>query len=305
MKHARPRPHTGATRWFARGASVVLCGLAIFVLWRMIQTVSLGAVITAAEQIGSRRILFALGLTAVSFAVLGTYDVLAAHLIAPHVSIWLAWLAGAVGNAISNTVGFHAVVGPSVRQRFYSRAGLGWPDTARIMSLSWAALGLGFVVVFGGALLLQGGWLEGLTLLSVLLLLLLWLGRNGRTLPFARLPLPNASLTAAQMIMGGAEMAAAIGALYVLMPTPPVFASFAAVYIGAVLLGIISHAPGGIGVFEAAMMSLSGANDRAGVLAALLLYRLVYNLLPFALGALALTGYEAACRINLKADSRR
>lgn len=160
-------------------------------------------------------------------------------------------------------------------------------------------------MVVTAALLVQGAWLEAIALLILLLSLLYWLGRNGQAVPFAHLVLPNAPMAAAQMVLGGAEMAAAIGALYILMPTPPSFFSFAAAYIGAVLLGIISHAPGGIGVFEAAMLSLSGSQGRTSVLAALLLYRLVYNLVPFALGVFALTSFEAANHVNLKAGSKQ
>jgi phosphatidylglycerol lysyltransferase len=303
MRKRRNFRPTRVVTWFARTLAVALCMLAALVLWHLMQTLNLGQVIIAVQQIGPRRILFALGLTTVSFAALGTYDVLAAYIIAPHVSTRLAWLAGAVGNAVSNTLGFHAVMGPTVRQRFYVRAGLGWADTARIMSLSWAALGLGFATVLAAAFLVQGEFLEAVSLLSVLGALLYWLGHNGRTVPFVHLTLPSAAVAAGQMILGGAEMAAAIGALYVLMPTSPPFAIFAAAYIGAVVLGIISHAPGGIGVFEAAMLSLSGSPHRASILAALLLYRLVYNLVPFALGVLALAGFEAIYRVNSKAGS--
>ena len=73
------------------------------------------------------------------------------------------------------------------------------------------------------------------------------------------LRLPSGKLALAQMGLGAIEMAAAIGALYVLMPAGafPSFPAFSTLYIGAVLLGIASHAPGGIGVFEATMLALS------------------------------------------------
>ena len=254
-------------------------------------------------QIAPQRLWLALAMTGVSFAVLGVYDVLAARGVAPGVPRWLAWLAGAVGNAVSNTLGFHAVIGSLVRHRFYRRLGLGWADTVRIMSLSWAARGLGVAALLTLALLVQGAWIAALALSALLGLLLFWLGRGGRQIKFAQLAMPGAPMAAAQMVLGAVEMAAAIGALYVLMPSPPSFAVFAAAYIGAILLGIISHAPGGIGVFEAAMLSLTCGQDRAGVLAALLLYRVIYNLLPFMAALLALGGFEAAARISSKADN--
>ena len=288
-------------RWIAGVAALGVCALALVILWRTLHGLTPGLVSGAMAQIAPRRLWLALALTGVSFAALGTYDIVAAHLVAPAVPGWLAWLAGVAGNVVSNTLGFHAVTGPMVRHRFYCRAGLAWTDTARIMSLSWAALGLGFAAMLAIALLVEGAWTGSAALLFLLGLLLFWLGADGRHIGFARLALPGAPLAGMQMLLGAAEMAAAIGALYVLMPAPPSFAVFAAATIGAVLLGIVSHAPGGVGVFEAAMLSLAGAQDRAGVLAALLLYRLIYNLLPFAMALLALGAME--WRVSSKAGS--
>jgi uncharacterized membrane protein YbhN (UPF0104 family) len=67
------------------------------------------------------------------------------------------------------------------------------------------------------------------------------------------------------------------------------FSSFIAVYVFACLLGIASHAPGGLGVFEATLLVAWPSQSREGLLSALLLYRLFYYLLPFIL-ALALLG---------------
>jgi phosphatidylglycerol lysyltransferase len=78
-------------------------------------------------------------------------------------------------------------------------------------------------------------------------------------------------------------MSAAIFAAYILLPADitPTFWHFSLFYIASALIGIASHAPGGIGVFEAGMMTALAANGRADVLAALLLYRVIYNLTPF------------------------
>jgi uncharacterized membrane protein YbhN (UPF0104 family) len=96
------------------------------------------------------------------------------------------------------------------------------------------------------------------------------------------------------MLIGGVEMSAAIGAMYLLLPPEiaPAFADFVPVYLAALLAGIVSHAPGGLGVFEAILLGAFPAEARADVLAGLLCYRLVYNLLPFAVAALALAVFE-------------
>jgi uncharacterized membrane protein YbhN (UPF0104 family) len=171
------------------------------------------------------------------------------------------------------------------------------------------SLPLGFATLFALALLLHhdasaAQALGGIGLILVLGGFALWLGA-GKTFSVAgvALPLPPGRVAILQMTIGAVEMAAAIGALYLLMPpdmTLP-FADFSALYISAVLLGIASHTPGGIGVFEATMLSLTGTHDKAAILAALLLYRLVYNLLPFALALCALGWSELA--FSLKAGN--
>lgn len=93
-----------------------------------------------------------------------------------------------------------------------------------------------------------------------------------------------------QMCIGALESAASVGALYVLLPpdlSPP-FSVFAVDCISAVALGVIAHAPGGVGVFEAGMSVMLGGTGRADLLAALLIYRVIYNLLPFGLAIVAL-----------------
>jgi phosphatidylglycerol lysyltransferase len=107
------------------------------------------------------------------------------------------------------------------------------------------------------------------------------------------------------MALGAIEMASAIGALYVLVPERAItsFPAFSTLYIGAVLLGIASHAPGGIGVFEAGMLALSNGENRAGILAALLFYRLIYNLNPFILACLVIAGDEMRAAFSSRGDS--
>ncbi len=85
--------------------------------------------------------------------------------------------------------------------------------------------------------------------------------------------------------------------LYVLLPahTPIDFPTFAATYVFGAILGIVSHAPGGIGVFEATMLKFVPAPSEEKMIAALLLFRIIYYLVPFVL-ALALLGANEALR---------
>ena len=230
------------------------------------------------------------------------FDVLAARtVVRERIPAQLAAFAGAVTQGISNMLGFHAVTGTALRYRIYATAGLGASDIARIVALAGFGVGLGFTVVITGALCWQpaitqgwGRW-PGMALLLSLIALVAWLARP-RTLALGRwtLALPSARIAAAQMLVGGVEMLAALGALYVLLPaaSAPPFVDFLPIYVGAVLAGIVSHAPGGLGVFETIMLASFPPQARADLLAAILCYRLTYTALPFVLASAALAAFE-------------
>jgi uncharacterized membrane protein YbhN (UPF0104 family) len=79
--------------------------------------------------------------------------------------------------------------------------------------------------------------------------------------------------------------------MYMLVPDDPHvgFVTVAVIFVAATLLGFASHAPGGLGVFDAAMLVALWQFDKGDLLAGLLLFRLLYYIVPFvlALGLLA------------------
>lgn len=267
---------------------------------------SFSEVRTAWGQQQAGRIILSLALTALSFAALAMYDWLGARVVAPgRVPARTTLLAGATANAISNTLGFHAVTGSLVRARIYLQAGLSGAESARIVSLSWMALGLGFLTMVTVAEFVQpdASPIFGSALALVLALLLAWLAGRPRQLRVFgfRQPLPSAPVALSQMLIGAVETAAAIGALYVLLPhdLAPPFSQFAIGCLAAVIAGLLAHAPGGIGVFEAAITALLAGAGRADLLAALLLYRAIYNLLPFVVSAIVIAVMEWSWRHRL------
>ena len=287
----------------ARGAGVVvalvLAGVALDFVFRDLSLADLAA---AVRRQPTSHILVCLALTAASFTCLALYDLVGVRVAAPgRVRARLALLAGATSAAIANTLGFHAVSGSAVRAHLYLPAGLSGGEVARVVSMSWLSLVAGNMTMLAGAELVEAAtgvadpaWhaMLGVALEGVLLLWLWWLSRGPRELALGRLRLkmPPASLALPLMLLGAVESGTAIGALYILLPADlaPPFDVFAIGCIAAVILGVISHTPGGLGVFEASMTAILSGRGRPDLLAALLLYRLLYNLLPFALAVLVL-----------------
>lgn len=286
--------------------------LSTYALAHALRSLNANQILQAIRLMPSRKLWLSIGLTCVSFASLGAYDVVAATIVVPHkISAGRAWFGGVLANAISNTLGFHAITGMAVRYRFLSRSGLRGTDIAGVTALSWMALAFGFATLFslamiGSSAASPGQRIGGVALLCGLLFFARWLG-PGRIMAVRSrtFVLPPGRVALVQMALGAVEMASAIGALYMLMPdrTTIAFPAFSAVYIGAVLLGIASHAPGGLGVFEATMLTIAQGDSLAAIVAALLLYRMVYNFIPFALAALVLAGEEIRVAISSKVDN--
>jgi uncharacterized membrane protein YbhN (UPF0104 family) len=282
---------------------LAIVGAAVWILHRYLSQIAWRDVMAAWSQLPGHRIAYSVAATAVSFAMLAMFDVLAARtVVRDRVSIGLAAFAGAVTQGISNTLGFHAITGTALRYRIYATAGVGAGDIARIVGLAGLGVGLGFAVVITGALCWQPaithGWgrLPGIVLCVLLAALLVWLARRPRTFKLGRwtLAFPSAGIAATQMLIGGVEMLAAITALYVLLPASvaPPFVDFLPIYVGAVLAGIVSHSPGGLGVFETIMLAAFPAEARADLLVAMVCYRVIYSLLPFVLASAALAVFE-------------
>ena len=283
----------------SRFVSAAILFAAAWLLLRAFRGISLGELVAAFRAQPAGALLLAGLLTAGSFAALASYDLFAARLVAPgRIGARRALLAGATANAFSNTLGLPAVTATAVRLRVYGAAGIGVGDVARITALSAGTLVLGFASMLGVMLVLEASDgaktapAAGAAIIACLGALAFWLSRRARRFSLGgwQIEMPPARLALLQMVVGGGEMAAAIGALAVLLPADvlPPFPVFAVAYIGAVTLGLGSQAPGGLGVFEAAMIAILGRVARGDVLAALLAYRLIYNIVPFMLAALAL-----------------
>jgi uncharacterized membrane protein YbhN (UPF0104 family) len=91
-------------------------------------------------------------------------------------------------------------------------------------------------------------------------------------------------------VIGIVDLGCCAAAMYMLVPHEPYigFVTLAVIFVAATLLGFASHSPGGLGVFDAAMLVALWQFDKEQLLAGLLLFRLLYYLVPFALALLIL-----------------
>lgn len=279
-------------------AIVVLHKLASHVKW-----VDVKADLASASRLSLLKALF---FTALSFGGISLYDTLAVRSVAPgRVPFRIAALAGAAGYAVSGLLGVSYLTGTAVRYRVYSSFGLDLALVAGVIAVSWTGFLSGLVLVFSSLLAFHPNGLSallpvspkietaiGLALLIALAAYLIWLGAGQRRLKAGgvSISLPGAKIGAGLAGAGLLDLTCSAMTLYVLMPADAVTSLpfFFTVYFAAVGLGILSHSPGGLGVFEATIIAGLGASGRSDVLAALLLYRVAYTILPFIVAATGL-----------------
>ncbi len=271
-----------SARWCAAVVAIIA---ALWELHRLLHQLPRARLATAWHDMPPAALAWSLAATAASFACLAGYEWFASQLILPgRIPARTALRAGAITHAISNTLGFHALTASVLRYGLYRPQALRKTEVARLMAVVAVCLGAGVIATMGLALAWLRAGVSGVAIAMVGVLLLAWLLSKATAHPGMSYTGPKVSTVRmlGLLMVGVLETAAALTALYVLLPADIglTLVQFAPVFIGATTLGIVSHAPGGAGVFEAAILAMLPGHP-AELLVSLLCYRTIYNLLPF------------------------
>src|ERR1041385_4325990 len=293
-------------------ASLVIIVIAITTLVRMLEGVDIRAILVALAE----KPLLQIGLAACcvlgSFCTLTFYDFFALRTIGKkRVPYRIAALSSFTSYVIGHNVGATVFTGGAIRFRIYSDYGLNAIDVAKICFLSGLTCWLGNLFGLGlgmawhpwaasamDLLPPQLNRLIALGCLAGVAASLVWIftGKGRRQLGQHgwKVFLPSAPLTLLQMLIGVVDLGFCALAFYLLMPVHPDldFVSVAVVFILATLLGFASHAPGSLGVFDAAMLVALPQFGREHLVATLLLYRMLYFVIPFMIAVTILGARE-------------
>ncbi|MBA8850880.1 phosphatidylglycerol lysyltransferase [Ochrobactrum intermedium] len=316
--------------WFTRYqhflfpiAGIAIALLAIYVLENLLQHTSRTETLAALHNISWATLALAVFFTALSYAAVALYDVVAVDTIAPNqIPRRLAAVAGAAGYAISNALGFSLLTGGALRYRIYAAEGVSLADIGKIVGTSWFAIWFALIIMVGAALLIDPRdvpWLSaidsridivaGIAILGGIGWLIYWLshGQRSFTIGSFSLRLPNSKGALLQIFAGLVDVGAAAATLYVLMPADavPSFAVFSLVYVIAIVLGIASHAPGGLGAFEATIIAGLGLGGKPDAIAALLAYRLIYTIMPLVVATAGILIWEIMRRRHMLGKQAR
>src|SRR5438128_1820708 len=290
--------------------SIAIIAIAAVVLYRMLQGIEVVEVVDALRATQTHQIVLAGLFVAAGYFTLTFYDLFALRTIGrADVPYRVAALAGFTSYSVGHNIGASVFTGGAVRYRVYSAWGLNAIDVAKICFVAGLTFWLGNATVLGLGIAYQPlaasaidqlpAWLNRTAALAVLLVLTLyviWVWRRPRVVGRDgwSVTLPGGPLTLLQIGIGIVDLCFCALAMYMLVPDEPNigFVTLAVVFVAATLLGFASHAPGGIGVFDAAMLVALWQFDREDVLAGLLLFRLLYYIVPFALSLMILGGRE-------------
>lgn len=298
---------------------LLVLGLFLAALWVLhdaLHQIHYRQVLAQLRAIPGARVLAALGLTGLSYLVMTGYDRLAIRYISHPLETGKVTLASFISYAFSNTIGLSLLTSGSIRYRLYSAWGLSAEEVARLVSFTVVTFWLGIVSVGGFIFLAEPlavpalqhlhvhstrpvGWLFAGLVAAYLLVV----ARRKQPLRLWNweLPMPSLRLAGAQLLIGALDWVLAGGVLYALLPVsaPLSFPQFLALFLLAQVVALISHVPGGLGVFESLMLMFVPGSSAAALLGSMLIYRGIYYLLPLALAALLLGGNELLQRRRL------
>lgn len=286
--------------------SIAIIACAAYVLYRTLHDLDLHEVIKALRGFSTRDIALAAGFVALGYITLTFYDVFALHTIGrTDVPYRVAFVAGFTSYSVGHNVGASAFTGGAVRYRIYSHHGLSAIEVAKICFVAGFTFWLGNATVLGLGVLYAPQAASAIDqlppvvnrVLATMILVVLatyvsWVWRTPRTIGRSNweLTLPNGPLTLVQIVIGIVDLACCAAAMYMLVPNDPYigFITVATIFVSATLLGFASHSPGGLGVFDAAMLVALWQYEKEDLVAGLLLFRVLYYLTPFAIALLIL-----------------
>jgi phosphatidylglycerol lysyltransferase len=307
-----PSKRTALNRFYrglAISAAVSIGCLSVAALYHAVRDISYGGLINSLTTIRATTIAAALAATTLSFAVGLANDFMALRYARARSPIISTILASFCGNALGNFIGFGLLSGGAVRYRFYAATGISAGKIARITLYIAVAFGIGTIETIGLGLWLRAheiarlygmpyGLLRFIAAVilaaAVAMLISCALGPRHVRLGPATIELPSLPLVFIQIIVTSCDVVIASSVLWVLLPSSGIdFLAFVVIYALALSLGFLSHTPGGIGVFEAAVFYAIGTQSPPNaVAAALAAYRTIYSLSPFGIAASLLAASE-------------
>jgi phosphatidylglycerol lysyltransferase len=296
-------------------AGIALLVLALYVIQRELAGLQMTEVKAALADLPSHRIWQAGIATVLSYVVLTFYDMLGTRFVGHALSYGRVAFASFTAYALAHNIGFAMLSGAAIRYRLYVLWGLSPMQIAGVVAFTSLTFVLGGLVLGGISLIFVpqaipviGGWMPramSLALGFAMLGLVVAYGMMGR---FRRaplvmfgtaVPLPGSRMALAQVVLATADVAIVAAIFEALLPPIPAlgFLGVLAIYVTAYTMAMLSHVPGGLGVFDTLILvGLTPYLPPATIVSAILVFRLLYYVLPLFLGGALFIGNEVLIR---------
>ena len=293
--------------WTLIGLGAV--ALSCFLLYRELHNVSFAEIAGSLQAIPRQNWLLAVAATLGAYFALAWYD----HIALAHLGKRIPWrfitLCSFTTYALAHNIGASVFSGAVVRYRAYRSKGLSPHEIGLLIFFCSFTFGLGAILASGAVLVLRPSLIQQIlnvppafsVALGLLLLLLIGLYALGSwrqfkpwTLGKLHVEYPRLGIVGRQLLAGPLELACAAAIIYFALPAEhnPGYLVVLGVFVASFSLALLSHAPGGLGVLEVTLISALPGIPPHDVLAALIVFRVLYLLLPFALSLLVVLGFE-------------
>lgn len=286
--------------------------VSVWILFRELQGISLAELEQSFKAISGRNWALAGAATLAAYAALAGYD----HVALMHLRKRVGWvfvtIASFTAYALSHNIGASVFSGAVVRYRAYSSRGLTGSEVGMLVAFCSFTFALGTLLLTGIVLVLRPEVAErfvdvlpmeasattGFVLLALVGLYVTgsWLHLKPLRIGGFELQYPRLPIVARQLLIGPLELAAAAAIVYFALPAAgnPGYLVVLGIFMISFSIALISHAPGGLGVLELAFLTGLPDMDQADVLAALIVFRLLYLIVPFVLSLVTILLFERA-----------
>ncbi|HUK02304.1 MAG TPA: bifunctional lysylphosphatidylglycerol flippase/synthetase MprF [Steroidobacteraceae bacterium] len=291
------QPETGRPRWAGPLAALLIFSVVTYLLRRELEHFHVRDILAHLHSIPPLALIEGLVLTALSYFALSLYDVMGLRYLHKRVAFSRTLIVSFIANAFGHNLGFAAFTGAAFRLRLYASSHLTAPGVATITGFTSITTALGLIVLAAGSFLLypdfaaaalhthrNWSYLIGTGLVAAVMAYFAWTSSPRMRIEIRGWLLrpPGAVLGATQIVLGTLDLSCSCAVLWVLLPPDSQvgFVPFAGAYAIAVAAGLVSHVPGGLGVFETVIVLAVPNVATDALLGSLLAYRSIYYLVP-------------------------
>jgi glycosyltransferase 2 family protein len=287
---------------------------AVYVVQKEFRHLKIADIDRALKAIPNRALVISFGWTLVSYFILTFYDRLGTIYAGHKVSYGKAAFASFCAYSLAHNLGFAAVSGAAVRYRLYAHWGLTPLRIGKVVAFCSLTFGLGGMVLGGTILFTEptavpffGDRLPHYVMFGVAAALWAIVGGYitlSRCLGVVKVfghavELPSWRMAIVQVLLATADVAATAAIFYALLPeaTGLTYLRFLGVYLASYTAGLAANLPGGLGVFDTAMLlGLAPYLDPPQIIGAILVFRLYYYIIPLFLAGGLFAGNEILLR---------